>query len=80
MEFTESQLEILFRAWALSTQGCGQVLEPTAYPDAVPLEEAGWLERRYVDATGDWAWFWTPEAETALDLNALRETAMGSTN
>jgi hypothetical protein len=80
MEFTETQLEILCRAWALNAKGSGQVLEPEMYPEACRLEDAGWLERRYVDATGDWAWFWTPEAETALDLNALRETAMGSTN
>jgi hypothetical protein len=42
------------------------------YPEAVKLADAGWLERRYVDATGDWSWFWTPQAESALDMNALR--------
>ena len=36
------------------------------------LADTGWLERRYVDATGDWAWFWTPQAEVALDMNTLR--------
>ena len=34
--------------------------------------EAGWLERRTVDANGDTAWFWTREAETALDMQARR--------
>ena len=29
-------------------------------PEACRLADAGWLERRYVDATGDWSWFWTP--------------------
>ena len=72
MEFTDSELEILFRAWALDAKGCGQVLEPGKYPEAVKLTNAGWLERRYVDATGDWCWFWTREAEAALDMNALR--------
>jgi hypothetical protein len=80
MEFNETQLEILFRAWALDAEGRGQVLDAEVWPDAVPLEEVGWLERRYVDQTGDWAWFWTPQAETALDLNALTASAMESPN
>jgi hypothetical protein len=42
------------------------------YPEAVKLADAGWLERRYVDATGDWSWFWTPQAEAAPDPNARR--------
>jgi hypothetical protein len=41
-------------------------------PDAVGLADAGWLERRTVDATGDTCWFWTSQAETALDITALR--------
>jgi hypothetical protein len=63
MEFTETQAEILANAYWLARDGRGQVLERWAYPDAVPLEEAGWLERRHVDATGDWSWHWTPQAE-----------------
>jgi hypothetical protein len=61
MNFTDNQQDILYRAWLLSRTGHGQVLEQWLYPDAVPLEEAGWLERRYVDQTGDWSWFWTPK-------------------
>jgi hypothetical protein len=34
--------------------------------------EAGWLEKRTVNDTDDVACFWTREAETALDLQALR--------
>jgi hypothetical protein len=45
-----------------------------AEPDAERLCEAGWLERRTVDDTGDTAWFWTRKAEAALDMNALRRT------
>ena len=43
-------------------------------PTRDELADAGWLERRTVDATGDTCWFWTPQAETALDMNALRRT------
>jgi hypothetical protein len=50
----------------------GQVLEAWAEPDAERLCEAGWVERRTVDDTGDTAWFWTRKAEAALDMNALR--------
>ena len=71
MEFTETQAEILVNAWALSSRDCGQVLMPWAYPDAIELAEAGWLERRSED-DGPSTWWWTPEAEAALDLNALR--------
>jgi hypothetical protein len=79
MNFNETQAEILVNAWLLAREGCGQVLEPWAYPDAVELEEAGWLERRHED-NGPSSWWWTPQAETALDLNALTETAPGSQN
>jgi hypothetical protein len=48
------------------------VLEDWAEPDADQLCEAGWLERRTVDANGDTAYFWTQEAEGALEMNALR--------
>jgi hypothetical protein len=74
MEFTETEQDILFRAWLLARDGKGQVLEDWALPDAERLSEAGWLERRTVDANGDTAWFWTQEAEAALDMNALRRT------
>ena len=71
MEFTETQAEILVNAWALSSRGSGQVLEPWAYPDAVELADAGWLERRSED-DGPSTWWWTPAAEAALDMKALR--------
>ena len=72
MDFTTEQQEILFRAWLLARDGQGQVLEDWAEPDAEELCEAGWLERRTVDATGDTCWFWTSQAEAALGMNALR--------
>jgi hypothetical protein len=46
MDFTETQAEILVNSWALAAKGRGQVLTPGAYPDAIELAEAGWLERR----------------------------------
>jgi hypothetical protein len=64
--------EILVNAWLLAREGKGQVIEDWAEPDAQRLAEAGWLEQRTVDATGDVCWLWTREAEMALDLNALR--------
>ena len=72
MTFTDTQADILTRAWLLAHEGQGQVLEDWAEPDAQQLADAGWLERRTVDATGDTCWFWTRQAETALDVNALR--------
>ena len=51
--------EILVNAWLLAREGKGQVLEDWAEPDAEQLADAGWLERRTVDATGDTCWFWT---------------------
>ncbi len=68
MEFTEQQQEILTNAWLLTPKG--QVLEPWAYPDAHELAEQGWLERRF-EPDGEMSWWWTPQAETALDMNAL---------
>ena len=74
MEFTETEQEILVNAWLLARDGKGQVLEDWAEPDAQQLADAGWLERRTVDATGDTCWFWTQQAETALDMNALNQS------
>ena len=79
MEFTETQAEILVNAWALAAKGRGQVLTPGAYPDAIELAEAGWLERRGED-DGPSTWWWTPQAEAALDLNALRRTDAADMN
>jgi hypothetical protein len=79
MEFNETQAEILANAYLLARVGCGQALEPWAYPDAVELEEAGWLERRH-EEKGPSSWWWTPQAEGALDLNALRDTVKDRQN
>ena len=47
------------------------------YPEAVKLADAGWLEPPYVDANGDRSWFWTPQAEAALDPNAPPQRSGG---
>ena len=67
-------------AWLLAREGKGSVLEPWAEPDAERLREAGWLEARAVADTDDVAFFWTREAETALDINALNQSAEGRQN
>jgi hypothetical protein len=38
------------------------------------------LKRRTVDANGDTCWFWTRQAETALDMNALNQSVEGRQN
>jgi hypothetical protein len=70
MELTAEQQEIAGNAYLLSLEGKGQVLEPHAYPAAQELAEAGWLERRF-EPDGDMSWWWTPAAETALELGDL---------
>jgi hypothetical protein len=80
MEFTETQQEILVNAWLLAREGRGQVVEDWALPDAQELSDAGWLEQRTVDATGAVCWFWTAEAEGALDMNALRRDSQADQN
>jgi len=60
-------------------QGCGQVLMPWAYPEACELAEAGWLERR-TEPDGPSSWWWTPQAEAALDMNALTQSVEGRGN
>ena len=79
MEFTETQREILFNAWLLAREGNGQVLEDHAYPDAHKLAEAGWLERRF-EPDGEISWWWTRQAETALDTSALMRSVEGREN
>jgi hypothetical protein len=70
VEFTEAQMEILYTAWAIAPKGHGQVVQEWAEPEADELAEAGWLERR-VEDSGDVSFWWTSQAETSLDLNAL---------
>ena len=72
MDFTDIEQEILVNCWLLSREGKGQVVEDWAEPDAQQLADAGWLERRTVDATGEVCWFWTQEAEAALNMKGLR--------
>ncbi len=55
----DSEQDILVKAWLLAREGKGQVLEAWADPTRNELADAGWLERRTVDATGDTCWFWT---------------------
>ena len=69
MNLTPVQQEILYRAWLFARAGNGQVVTDEAIPDAHRLAEAGWLERRFVD--GEMSWWWTSQAETALELGAL---------
>jgi hypothetical protein len=80
MDFTDTEAEILVNAWLLAREGKGQVVEDWAEPDAQRLSDAGWLEQRTVDATGDTCWFWTREAEMALDVNALNQSVEGREN
>ena len=70
MDLTEMQCELLCNAWALASKGRGMVLQPEAYPAAHDLAEHGWLDHRF-EENGDMSWWWTPQAETALDVNAL---------
>jgi hypothetical protein len=79
MEFTETQQEILVNAWLLARDGKGQVITNDAYPDAHELAEAGWLERRF-EPDGEMSWWWTPAAETALDMNQLMQSTEGRQN
>jgi hypothetical protein len=79
MDFTDTEAEILVNAWLLARVGKGQVLEDWALPDAERLSEAGWLEQRSED-DGPSTWWWTPEAQAALDLNALTASVEGREN
>jgi len=79
MDFTDTQQDILFRAWLLARDGNGQVVTDEAIPDAHDLAQQGWLDRR-VEPNGDMSWWWTPAAETALDVNALMRSADGREN
>ena len=54
VDFTATQLDLLTAAYATSLDGCGVVITNDAYPDAHRLAEAGWLERRFEDATARW--------------------------
>jgi hypothetical protein len=78
-KFTETQQDILYRAWLLARDGNGQVVTDEAIPDADALAEAGWLERR-IEPGGDMSWWWSAEAEMALDVGELFSTAQASVN
>ncbi len=53
--------------------GDGITIADHALPDAHDLAEHGWIERRLIGE--DEVWFWTPQAETALDTSALLRSA-----
>jgi hypothetical protein len=56
------------------------VPQPEALPECHRLHTAGWLERRWVDATGDVAYRWTEQAELALDVTGLTQSVEGREN
>jgi hypothetical protein len=43
------------------------------------LAVADWLKRR-VESNGELAWWWTPQAEAALDVNRLLQSVEGREN
>jgi hypothetical protein len=79
MDFTPTQLDLLTAAWATSRDGNGIVITDDAHPDPHELAEHGWLEHRS-EPNGDISWWWTPAAETALDMNALMQSVEGREN
>lgn len=79
MDLTEAQLDLAFAAWTLHARGAGMVVANDAYGDAHRLAELGWLERRF-QPDGELSWWWTREAEAALDVTALLQTTEGRLN
>jgi hypothetical protein len=79
-EFTETEQQILFQAWALHARDKAFVPAPNAVVECDRLSDAGWLELRTVDATGDTAYRWTREAELALDIDDLTGSVEGREN
>ena len=73
MNFTDAELEILFKAWALHARDSGVKPQPWDLPECENLRHAGWLERRRLD-DGPARYHWTPQAEMALDINGLTES------
>jgi hypothetical protein len=49
-------------------------------PNAPTSSRGGWLERRWNDENGDIVFRWSQQAEAALDINRLTETAKASLN
>jgi hypothetical protein len=81
MDFTDTQCDLPFAAWAITRDGSnkGMVLEANAYPDAHELAEQGWLQRQF-QPNGEMSWHWTPQAETVLNIDALMSSAEGRHN
>jgi hypothetical protein len=85
MELTQEHLEVASGAYIASLDGKGVIVANHCYPVAHDLCEQGWLRREFVPdpENGDsdeLAWFWTPAAEHALDVNALLQGAQGREN
>jgi hypothetical protein len=80
MDFTDTQRDLIVNAWILARSGRGMVITNDAYPDAHRLAEAGWLTRQFVGPDREMAWFWSREAEAALDMTQLMQGAEGREN
>lgn len=81
MELNDDHMHVLYHAWAASRGNGGIVLEdPGLYVEAHELAEHGWLRRRFVTDDGEMSWWWTPQAEHALDVNQLVQSANGREN
>jgi hypothetical protein len=76
--FTESELRVLFEAWAAAQDDLAFAIEDVYLPEAHRLAEAGWLERRLNDQ--DVVFMWSEQAEGALQLSHVMTTAKESVN
>jgi hypothetical protein len=79
MNLNDAQFRLLAGSWALHKVGAGLVLEAEYEPVARELARHGWLAEELLE-NGDTAWFWTQQAETALNLTKLVVDAEGRTN
>jgi hypothetical protein len=74
MDLTDEQLEVACDAWICAQHGRGLVVDIDHFVAAHELCEHGWLERRF---HGDeMAYWWTRNAEMALDVNALMDSGV----
>ena len=80
--FTEGEYKMLLLPWAVHEKGGDSCFRPEDeyVGDCIELAERGLLEQRVNDESGDLVFRWTPQAELALDISDLTETAQASAN
>jgi hypothetical protein len=80
-DLTDDEIQVLVDLWAISMQEGveGAVVYPQHLPDAIRLQDRGWLRRAHDDEFG-WFWAMTEKGRVAMEVGSLTKLTPADMN